>query len=174
MRRQVRTDQIRTAGVSAAELTIAALILGAALVPMYQMFVKGTTTATQSRLAYMALHVAREELEEIRQIPLSDLKPHDWRQVKSPTQDHLFQLSFETRCKAADNQVKADATLKYPKEYERVRTRLGITDTEPPDPRLKLAVLDVKWEETGVGSERNKEAISHFETLLSAHNVEKP
>lgn len=157
-------------GISAAEMVIAALILGAALVPMYQMFVKGTTAATQSRLAYMALHVAREELEEIRQIPLEQLKPHDWRKVKG----HLFQLSFDTRATAADNPIKADAKLVYPKEYERVWTRLGLVETTPPDPRLKRAVLDVKWEETGAGSERSKEAISHFETLVAAHNVEKP
>lgn len=157
-------------GVTAAEMIIAALILGAALVPMYQMFVKGTTTATQSRLAYMALHVAREELEEIRQIPLEKLKPHDWRKVR----DHLFQLSFESRATAADNPVRADTRLVYPKEYERVWTRLGLVNAEPPDPRLKRAVLDVKWEETGVGSERSREAISHFETLVAAHNVERP
>ena len=165
-----RHSQQDSRGVSAAEMVIAALILGAALVPMYQMFVKGTTTATQSRLAYMALHVAREELEEIRQIPLESLKPHDWRHVK----DHLFQLSFETRCKDGDNPVKADAKLVYPKEYERVSTRLGLVDTQPPDPRLKRAVLDVKWEETGTGSERSREAISHFETLIGSHNVERP
>lgn len=161
---------MRNRGISAAEMIIAALILGAALVPMYQMFVKGTTNATQSRLAYMALHAAREELEEIRQIPLGQLRPHDWRKVK----DHLFQLSFETRAPDGANPVRADATLTYPKEYERVWTRLGVVPTDPPDPRFMRAVLDVKWEETGAGSERSREAISHFETLVAAHNVERP
>ena len=163
---------------SAAELTVAALILGAALVPMYQMFVRGSTTATQSRIAYMALHVAREELEEIRQIPLPPptdpnnpnfLQPHDWERVTG----QLFRRSVKARAHAGDNPV-LDSKLKYPTEYQRIFTRLGLVDTTPADPRYKRAVLDVKWEETGVGSERSKEAISHFETLVAAHNVERP
>jgi len=164
---------------SAAEVTIAALILGAALVPMYQMFVKGTTTATQSRLAYIALQVAREELEEIRQIPLpppdnptlpGTLQPHDWTRVTG----HVFRWSEPARAHAPDNPVKTDPKLVYPPDYQRVSTRLGLVDTVPPDPRYKRAVLDVKWEETGQGSERGHDAISHFETIVGAHNVERP
>jgi hypothetical protein len=156
-------------GVSAAEMIIAALILGAALVPMYQMFVKGTTTATQSRLAYMALQVAREELEEIRQIPLHQLQGHTWKKVEGK----LFRYSENIRGNAS-NPVLADPKLVYPREYARIWTKLEIRDTNPPDPRMRLAVLDVKWEESGTGSERSREAISHFETIVAAHNVERP
>lgn len=162
-------------GISSAEMIIAALILGAALVPMYQMFVKGTTTATQSRIAYMALHVAREELEEIRQIPLDPPRPgvpgltgHGWERVTG----HLFRRSQAARGPSG-NAVMANNQLTYPKEYDRIWTKLEIQPLQPPDPRMKKAVLDVKWEETGAGSERKHEAISHFETIVAAHNVER-
>lgn len=163
-------------GISSAEMIIAALILGAALVPMYQMFVKGTTTATQSRIAYMALHVAREELEEIRQIPLDPPRPgvpglsgHPWQRVGG----HLFRWSAASRGPSG-NAVLANNQLTYPKEYERIWTKLEIVPVQPPDARMMKAVLDVKWEETGTGSERKHEAISHFETIVAAHNAERP
>jgi hypothetical protein len=162
--------------ISAAEMIIAALILGAALVPMYQMFVKGTTTATQSRLAYMALHVAREELEEIRQIPFDKLPlvAHPFQRVSG----HLFRRTLNTptnpRGAPGSNPIGQNNQLTYPKEYERIFTQLRIEETSPQDPRMKKAILDVKWEETGAGSERKREAISHFETIVAAHNAERP
>lgn len=153
---------------SSVEMIVAALILGAALVPMYQMFVKGTTTATQSRLAYIAMQVAREELEEIRQIPFDKLQGHPFQHVNQ----QLFRWSKGSRC-APGNPVLDDPKLVYPKEYERISTALKI-DPDPADTRLRKATLDVKWEETGTGSERGHEAISHYETLLGAQQVEHP
>jgi hypothetical protein len=169
----------RSRGVTAAEVVMAALILAAGLVPMYSIFVKSSTTVTQSRFSYMALHAAREELEELRQIPFDQLPQaaHGFQ----PVTGHVFRRSLASRRGGGpSNSVRTHPDLQsYPADYGRILTKVDVTDLDPPGPDLdpqkhmKRVVLDVKWEETGSGSDRKKEAVSHFETIIAAHNVEK-
>jgi hypothetical protein len=150
-------------------MAIATLILGAALVPMYQMFVRGKATATQSRIAYMAMHAGREELEEVRQLPFDRLAEaaHDWE----PVRDNLFRRTLRWRG-GPINVLAANPELRYPREYERIFTRLQVSDTDPPEPsRYRRVVVEIRWQEAGAGSEKRKEAISHFETIVASHNM---
>lgn len=148
---------------SAVELVVATVILAAAAVPLFSAFSHGRGVATQSRLAYLAIQVAREELEELRQLPLTDALKHGWEPVKG----NLFRWSV-----GRGGSAVTAASLSYPPEYRRLRTRLTLAPTDPPDPRYRKAVLEVRWEESGAGTDHARDGIGRFETLLANHHVE--
>lgn len=165
------TEVKRRAGLSSVEFMMAAVILGAALVPMYSMFVRSSTTITKSRLAYTALQVAREEIEELRQLPFAAVVSHDWQ----PVTGHLFRRTLPHRGGAA-SPINA-LPLRYPDEYKRIETKVTVSplaDTPGIQPRFKEVVVEVRYQETGQGTEKQPPAISRFETLVGALNVERP
>lgn len=151
------------AAVSAAELAIAVLILGAGLVPMYSTFVKSSRSTSQSRLAFLGMHIARETLEEVRQIPFERLATKDWRSVSGP----IFAATVVARAASPANHplVGAGAPT-YPAEYKRLQVRTTVADAEPPDERLRRVIVEVRWQETGAGSEKQPEALARYETLV--------
>lgn len=166
----VRAARVR-AGFSSVEFMMAAVILGAALVPMYSMFVRSSTTITRSRLAYTALQVAREEIEELRQLPFAAVVSHDWE----PVTGHLFRRTLPHR--GQNTSPLAALPLNYPDEYKRIETKVTVaplTDAPSIPPRYKEVVVEVRYQETGEGSERQPPAISRFETLVGVLNVERP
>ena len=57
-------------GHSAIEFAVAIVILGLAIVPIFGLFSRSREAAFKSKISYLALHVARERLEELRQCPL--------------------------------------------------------------------------------------------------------
>lgn len=160
------------------EMLVGILILSLAVIPLYQMFVTSSRTMFYSKLSYMAMHVAREELEELRQLPWQAITKgdpaHEWERVGG----RLLKRTLKHR-------VKPDATSKfdkpefdYPAEYNRIETKLELSEVEPADPRLRKAVLQVRWQETGetpkeVGDVGQRASLSRFETILGSHNVDQ-
>ena len=64
------SDRIRRRGVSAVEIVLIILLVGAAFVPIYSIFIRTRETTFRSERSYLALHAAREELQEVRTMPL--------------------------------------------------------------------------------------------------------
>ena len=56
--------------MSAVEVLIASIILAGAIIPLFLLFRKSGETSWRSEIAYKAMQVAREELEEVRLMPL--------------------------------------------------------------------------------------------------------
>lgn len=88
----------RKKGTTAAEFMMATVILGLAIVPIFGIFGTSKTNVFKSKISYMAVHVARERLEELRQVPfmmlgnLSDpLAPPAWECAEGNTFKHTIE-----------------------------------------------------------------------------------
>ena len=128
--------------LSLVEVLVCVGLLGLLVVPVGLLIVRNRGTAVASRLALIAAHVAREEVEDTR--ILANARPgspvelaHDWRPCPMRPLERLGALA-----KAA-----AAVDMPYPEEYRRVYTRLEISSG--PDPRIFPAVLEVRWQEQG-------------------------
>ena len=184
------------------ELLVGVLILSLALIPMYQMFVTSSRTMFYSKLSYMAMHAAREELEELRQLPfprvLTGELSHDWtpvagrmlvRTLKYRPGDGSALSSAVTSATSASAPASIPASgptsaspfdadeYDYPKEYQRIETKLELSEVDPPNPKMRKAVLMVRWQETGespqkVGDVGQRVALSRFETILVSHDAD--
>jgi len=116
---ELRRPHRARVGISSVEVVVATLIIAAALVPIYGIFVRSRTTITRSRIAYLALQAAREELEEIRQIPFGSLAGHEWE----PVSGHVFRRTIPVRPPTSGTSPVAATDLIYPDEYTRIQTR---------------------------------------------------
>ena len=158
-------------------MILAILVLSIALIPLYQVFVRSWRTTRESKYSYLAMQVAREAMEEIRQVPLDRLiqdqaLPEAQRRVLKKwirAEGSLFPLSFL----GEQNEVRRDAALRYPPDYRRIQVWLELAPPSPADGRMMLLTCDVKWEEAGAGSEHPSPRLGHFETLLVDHHVER-
>ncbi|MBI2944665.1 MAG: hypothetical protein HYY25_10735 [Candidatus Wallbacteria bacterium] len=154
------------------------LLLSLAIIPLYQMFVTSSRTMFYSKLSYMAMHVAREELEELRQLPFEKVAggdlTHDW----APVSGRMLARSLKYRVPEGVTSKLDTEAHSYPKEYERIQTKLEVSEVDPPDARLRKVVLQVRWQEMGEvpkeGDAGQRAALSRFETIVAAHNVPVP
>lgn len=156
-------------GIALPEVTIAIIILAAALTPMLPMITRGSVVVGQSRLALLALHAARSEMDEARQRPFDRLKSHGWRALtKSVLRD-----SIDDR--QADRSIAKDPVLAYPVEYARIHTRLDVVDLpEGPGPRRRKQLsLDVKWEEQGELHTRTPAALERLVTIVASDHADQ-
>lgn len=133
----------RTRGLSLVELLVCLGLVGAVLVPVLTLAYRTRGTAVASRLALLAAHAAREEVEDLRVLAHAQAGSpvtlsHDWQPCPAKSLDRLGLLA---RAPAADLPVQ------YPEDYRRIHTRLGVT--AGPDPRIFTAVLEVRWQEQG-------------------------
>lgn len=81
----------RKKGTTAAEFMMATVILGLAIVPIFGIFGTSKTNVFKSKISYMAVHVARERLEELRQVPfmvLENLSDTGWECAEGNTFRH--------------------------------------------------------------------------------------
>lgn len=171
-------------GATVAELVIATLILGAALVPIYSIFTSSGKAAGASKLAYMSAQVAREMIEELRTIPFDKLEDQKVDQPKAIT-GGLFATSSKARSigsQDANNVAGANAP-QYPEEYKRIKYTLkidGVDNTSlpqaitgaPPKARLKKITLDVFWEEQGGVAEKSRPGLQRYVTFVGNHSVD--
>lgn len=171
---------------SLVEILIASLVLVGALVPMYILFTGSSVSVFRSRISYMALHAAREELEALRQVPPSKLPKmrHDWEPVTGtvlrkcvPNVDDSGAVTVPT--------TGAGSAIEYPPEYARIQTKVGVSsiDDQDPDPevgvpahpRLFRVMLQVRWQEMGESTEEggagHRTALSRFRTVIGNHRV---
>ncbi|MBI4867752.1 MAG: hypothetical protein HY816_12445 [Candidatus Wallbacteria bacterium] len=166
----------RHGAFSLVEVVITTLILAGALVPMYFLFTGSSKSIFRSRISYMALHAAREELEALRQLPPSKLiqMRHDWEAVTG---------SVLRRVTAPGDPEAKGPTLNYPEEYARIETKLSVSSAAdvdpdvaaPANPRLYAVLLQVRWQEMGKSEEEggagHRTALSRFHTLIGDHRV---
>jgi hypothetical protein len=176
----------RTDSFTVVELVIAALILGLAIVPLYSAFISSSRSVFSSKLAYMAMHVARETMEELRQIPFEHLK--EISTLGPLGGSPLFGLSVRMRAAkgAGDdpNGVNA-AAPKYPDEYNRIKTKIefqAVTGSLPKDKldgpdkldgvSLVKVILEVTWEEQGGRDEKQRPGLIRYVTFIGNHSVD--
>jgi len=82
-------------GITAVEFMMATVILGLALMPIFGIFGSSRTNVFKSRVSYMAIHVARERLEELKQVPfrnLEELMDDGWESATGNVFKHTVKL----------------------------------------------------------------------------------
>lgn len=172
---------------SIAEMVIGVLILGAALIPIYQIFTSSAKTAASSKYAYMAAHVARETVDELRQVPYDKLASLNTA-APQPVTGALFATTARVRATTGDDPNGAANTSKpevpqYPADYARIKRSIKITDVDnsaiPRDltktdmrPRLKKVVVEVTWDESGGRDEKDRRGLMKYVTFIGYHGVD--
>jgi hypothetical protein len=172
---------------STAELVIATLILGAALIPIYSIFTSGSKTAGNSKYAYIAAQVARETMDELRTLPFEELEKANIAQPTSVT-GPLFGITGKLRILpggAEDPNGVANAqSPQYPADYARIKRTITITAVDgssiPKEitgqqkliPRLKKAVVDVSWQEHGGKDEKSRPGLMRYVSYIGYHSVD--
>ena len=162
-------------GFSITEMIIGVLILGAALVPIYSIFISSSKAVSSSKLAYMAMQLARETMEELRQVPWAKIDEMKTSGFVPVGDTPLFKLTAKARsAKPGDddpNGVTRDGP-KYTGDYVRIKYQLKIEDVGEPEKRLKKASLDVQWDEQGGRQEKDRSGMLHFVTILGYHGID--
>lgn len=172
---------MRESGATVAELVIATLILGAALVPIYSIFTNSSKAAGNSKYAYMTAQLAREMMEELRTIPFDKLEDANTSTPKA-IEGGLFANTAKLRA-ASGTGTDVSGTATYPEEYKRFKYTLkieAVDGTGLPQaitgqavkPRLKKATLDIVWEESGGVNEKSRPALQHYVSFLGNHSVD--
>lgn len=147
------------------EVLVCLALVAAVLIPLITLVYRSRGTAVASRLALIAAHAAREEIEDLR--ILSRVKQdtmeklaHDWAPFKGNALDRLKEvmLAGETPPKELD----------YGEEYGRIWTKVEIG--QPQDGFAYACVLHVRWQEKGeafnAASTKDKEGFSRFDFFL--------
>ena len=183
---------------SAVEFMVATIILALALVPMFGVFTTSRETTFRSKISYLALHVARERIEELRQVPFELLGSLDTGGDWIPTTGSVFQHTAATRNDLYGATVGIpyaldDPEYEYPEHYERIFTRITV---EPLDrltysgntirvdgghyqahpsirpARLKRVTVAYFWQERGEPSDLARHRhFNEISTIIGAHNV---
>lgn len=164
-------------GFSLTEVAFAIFIFVCLFLPAYTLFVQSRDTSFKSKLAYMAIQVAREEIEDLRIVTrvTEDYKTlaHGWRKVEGDVIDRplterkdgpsLTQVSLAS---PTEEDRKARKELTYPKEYGRIFTKLDVSETT--DGSVYGCVMHVQWQEKGetVSDKNEKQGFSDFEFFL--------
>lgn len=148
------------------------LVVAVAFVPIYSSFIRTGETTYRSEIAYRAVQVAREQLQEARTMPLWGIPARpkvgdqparpaveewkgfqEWRPVAGK---HVLELST-----SSDQDRGALERLTYPQElYEGIETQLWVISpsnapgaTLPEDDmdaqHIRIISLKVRWQEKG-------------------------
>jgi hypothetical protein len=157
------------------EVLIGILILSFGLIPIYTIFTSSKTVAFKSEVSYLALHAARDRLDELQLLPVSALlklassPESDWTPVEGNAFAVLINLT-EGQVDPApmanggvQNRVTALGTeaYNYPKAYARImlKTKVEVLPVFPADggneaslkgpPWLFKVDVKVRWQEKG-------------------------
>ncbi len=151
-------------GVSGVEVMIGAIILGLAFIPIYTMFVQTREITSKSEMSYRAMHVAREQLQEIRTLPLWGVpgRPATANRPEIPEvppwtgQDWTPVTGKNVLFLSASDQADTGAlkTIAYPESYAGIDTRVtvipgGASEGEPDFQDIRVIQLQVRWKEKG-------------------------
>jgi hypothetical protein len=127
------------------------------------MVLRGRETAVYSRLALLAAHAAREEIEDARvlahTVPDPRARAHPGKPIPAATRDRLGPLARAPR-------ARADLPHATPDDYRRIHSRLDVLPGT--DPRIFPAVLEVRWQEHGEdpATAEKRGSSGRFEFLL--------
>lgn len=174
-------------GVSAAEFMIATVILIAAIIPLYLMFQQTGDAGWRSEIAYKAMQVAREELEEIRLMPIfprPGLPPeavyqgHEWQSVAGK---NLFARYADPAATAQgqpprgglDGRLSAPI-FQYPESYRGIETWVkvipapigGVPEDHPDARATRIVRLEVRWARAGVAAEAGSSGTQVYHTVV--------
>ena len=148
------------------EVMVGLFLFIAMFLPAYTLFVQSRNTVFRSKLAYISVQAAREEIEDLR--ILTRVRPdgidkmgHDWQAM---TGNALARLK--------DVQVQGEAVapkeLEYPEEYKRIWTKVEVFPER--EGFVFPCVLHVRWQEKGetftAESAKQKEGFSRFDFYL--------
>ncbi len=177
----------RRSGFSLVEVVIGTLVLAGAIIPMYFLFTGSESNIFRSRISYMALHAAREELEALRQVdPVKlPLMRHDWEPVTGSVLKRVAPTADPSGNPAPDPAagLAPGSVLEYPEEYARIETKVDVSSAADPagelappvHPRLYRVMLQVRWQEKGTSEEEggvgHRRALSRFQTVIADHRV---
>lgn len=125
------------------ETMVGVFLFAAMFLPAYTLFVQSRNTVFKSKLAYISVQAAREEIEDLRILAHArDGSPtelaHDWLACPKRSLDRLGPLATN---------AGADLPATYPEEYQRIHTKLTVNAGT--DPRIFPAELSVRWQEHG-------------------------
>ena len=169
MRRPMTASRVRCArpGLSAVEVLLGLALLLALFVPVHQLFLMSREAGLKSRLAYMALQAARDEIDDLRvEASLAPTRIAELRHRWLPVAGRML-----ARLESPEPLVKPGdlPALTYPDDYRRIYTKV---DVHPPDdgPIFPVTVL-VRWQEKGEsmpdGNAGDRQGASRFDILLT-------
>lgn len=181
-------------GISAAEVVVATLVLALALIPMLGVFFQSREVTYKSKLAYLALHVARERMEELRQIPFNALDACDTGDTWVSTAGSAFAHTKQHRNDPIDSSYGglSKADFAYPAEYGRIHTRVRVAplarrnygvDAHADDTtslqaqvkpvRMKAVTIEYYWQEKGESpDEARRKNFATLSTIVGSHNAQ--
>ena len=164
------------------ELLVGILILSFGIIPIYHIFTSSRKTVFRSELSYLALHAAREKIEELRCLPprvLMQLPPvGPWERVEGNALEKLARAlprSVWQRRDLGHPTDFGDPVYRYPDDYRRIQLRVSI---KRPDrrrdrpPYLFHVRVQVRWQEKGEDVtreeyDRRKTFMGRFDTMIS-------
>ena len=159
--------------IAMVEVLIGVLILSFGLIPIYSIFTSSRKTVFKSEVSYLALHAARERLDEIQLLPLSVLLQlsaegeSPWTPVAGSAFTVLVNAtsSLPDPAPMKDNPELPPSTLldpkyTYPENYERIKLKTHIellpvvpiasgSDAPAGPPWLFKVSVKVRWQEKG-------------------------
>lgn len=157
---------------SFAEVAVLLMVLSICVIPLYFLFTRTGETAFRSEIAYKAIHLGREKLEELRTLPLFGDPargvapitgdPTRWIPVAGK---HILDDASST-----DRGQLGRDELKYPESYQGVEYRFvvrpgaGLNGGE--DPRVRVIRLEVRWKMAGKAAEEAKSGTQAFHAVV--------
>ena len=182
-------------GMAMIEVLIGILILSFGLIPIYTIFTSSHSVAFKSEVSYLALHAARDRLDELQLLPVAALHKlittgeSDW----TPVEGNAFAVLINTTANFKDpapmdgapiNRTGTALTAEdynYPKAYDRIKlkTRVELLPVFPGNdsslqspPWLFRVGVKVRWQEKGENlneqeAKKTKFFKSHFERIFS-------
>ena len=147
------------------EVMVGLFLFTAMFLPAYTLFIQSRNTVFKSKLAYISVQAAREEIEDLR--ILTRVKPdaidklgHDWQPFKDNALTRLKDVQMQGETNPKD--------LDYPEEYGRIWTKVEIGAEK--DGFVYQCVLHVLWQEKGekfdANSAKEHEGFSRFDFYL--------
>jgi hypothetical protein len=156
------------------EILGAILVLSLALLTLYGVFVNSSKTVSSSRYQYMALLIARELFDELRQTPLSDWTSFPSGEFRTLAGKGVFEGIMAVR--GTTGGTPSDIIQKppkYPGEYSRFKYRIDVAAGTAPDDPLRKVTVTVKWQEYGGGrGEKDRPGLATYVTLLGNHSTD--
>lgn len=180
------------------EVVMVTGLLALSIIPIYQLIIHTDATVKTSKFSYMALNLAREELEMIMSVPydsIDDFK-HGWEQVKGPvvteellsvsrtggvnkatgTKSGTLQGGFAGGSRLVPGEagqavIDGDVSVgegEYPAEYQRFSRKVDIRNKR--GKRFKLITVSVKWYGKGSKDERGGK-LYELSSLVADHRL---
>ena len=160
--------------MSAVEVLIASIILAGAIIPLFLLFRKSGETSWRSEIAYKAMQVAREELEEVRLMPLFAPDPaarytgHGWQPVAGRN------LFFNYLQRATPDGGLENPVFTYPDHYRGIETRVlviqpplqGAPEDHPEVVGTRVVRLEVRWQQKGQANDKGRAGTQVYHTVV--------